>query len=105
MANRVELGIAKLTEVMKKKLAAGEVSQEQIDKLNKSLELDMQEYCMFQEEKSLASMDGRLNLEEAQSVYHYLGECPSTFNAQPFEVKYVLTEVWTSLLKSKAVRA
>ena len=104
MANRVELGIAKLTEVMKNKLAAGETSQSQIDTLNKSLDLEMREYVMFQEEKSLASMDGRLTLEEAQSVYRYLGECPSTFNEQPFAVKYVLTEVWGSLLKSKAAR-
>jgi hypothetical protein len=100
MANRVEAGIAKFNEVIKAKLASGEITQSKLDEMNQSLDMDFDEYCKFQNAKSIASMDGRLSLEEAQTVYRYLGEMPSTFNGQTLAVKYVLTEVWGTLLKA-----
>lgn len=101
MSNRVLAGIAKFNEVIAQKLANKEITQEKLDEMSESLNMEMGEYAMFQNQKSLASMDGRLSLEEAQTVYAYLGESPSTFNEQPLGVKYVLTEVWASLLKRR----
>lgn len=101
MANRVAAGIAKFNQVIQDKLTNGDITQEKLDEMNKSLDMDTKEYCMFQNEKSLASMDGRLSLDEAQTVYMYLGETPDTFNTQSLAVKYVLTEVWGSLLKKR----
>jgi hypothetical protein len=43
-----------------------------------------------------------LSLDEAQTVYMYLGESVDTFNKQPLEVKIVLTQLFQELLKRAA---
>ena len=101
--NRVINGIAKFEKVIAEKLDSGSITKDKLADLQKSLDMDFDEYCKFQTTKSLASMDGRLSLDEAQTVYMYLGNTPEHFNNLALAPKYVLTEVWSSLLKSQIV--
>ena len=64
----------------------------------KQMDMAFDEYCSFQNLKSIASTTGRLTLEEAMTIYGYLGNTPEHFNAQPLAVKYCLTNVFSSLL-------
>lgn len=100
--NRILIGIEKAKKVLADKLPT--LSPEMKDKVEKNATLSMEEFVLFQQEKSLASMDGRLTLEEAQTVYGYLGSTPDSFNAQPLEIRWVLLEVFTSLMKRKLGR-
>lgn len=100
MSNRVINGINKATAVLAERLQSGAVTQAQLDELHKNLDMSFSEYCRFQELKSLASMNGKLSLDEAQTIYGMIGEDPSTYNALPLANKIVITEVFGELLKS-----
>ncbi len=100
MSNRIISGINKAKTVLAERLQSGAVTQSQLDELHKNLDMSFSEYCRFQELKSLASMNGKLNLEEAQTIYGMIGEDPSTYNALPLANKIVLTQVYSELLKS-----
>jgi hypothetical protein len=101
--NRVLKAIAQRKEIIAGRLASGQVTQEQIDKTHKLLDLELDEYVKFQELKSLASTDGTMTLEEATTVYNYLGTIPETFNQQPVEVKAVLTQIYKELLEKAII--
>lgn len=98
MANRITEGIAKAKATIEDRIAQGLTTQEKVDELNKTLDMDMTMYCDFQNRKSLASMDGRLSTEEAQTIYSLIGNTPCTFNNLPTHTKVVLTEVYATLL-------
>ncbi len=85
-------------EKQKSAIIAKGLSVEKIDELYKALDMSMVEYVRFQEAKSLAFIDGRLSLEEANCVYAYLGSTPDHFNKQPLAVKIVLTKLFSELL-------
>ena len=89
---------------VEKRLADGIVTQAAVDKTHKDLDMGLSEYVLFQEMKSVASMDGTLTLEEAQTVYMYLGESLETYNRQPVEVKAVLTKLMQQLLEKRIGR-
>lgn len=101
MANRVQEGITKFNLVIDQKLESGELALEKVESMAKSMDMDWEEYSAFQTLKSLASMNGQLSLDEAQLIYSYLGETLDTFNSQSLAVKYVLSEVFASLVKNK----
>ena len=63
--------------------------------------MEFDEYVKFQELKSAGMLEGKMTLEEAQTVYMYLGNVPDTFNKQPFAVKAVLMQVYKELLGDK----
>ena len=98
MANRITDGIAKAKETIEARIAQGFTTKEKVEALGKELDMDMGMYCDFQNRKSIASMDGRLSLEEAQSIYALIGETPCKFNSLPTHAKVVLTQVYSSLL-------
>lgn len=98
MGNRIIEGIAKVKAAIEERIAQGLTTQEQVDELSRTLDMDMTMYCDFQNRKSIASMDGRLSLEEAQTIYSLIGETPSKFNSLPIHTKYVLTQVYATLL-------
>lgn len=75
------------------------LDQTQLNTLSTQLNMSLNEYVLFQDRKSLAFANGQLTLEEAQTVYAYLGETTNTFNEQPLEVKYVLTQLLKELLQ------
>ena len=98
--NRITEGIAKFEKIIADKLAAGTITEAKCEKMRNDLDMEFDEYFVFQNQKSIAQMEGRLSLEEAQTVYMYLGEggvC--RFNNQSLPVKYVLTEVLSVLLR------
>jgi len=96
--NRITAAIAAKTVEINGKLAAGKITQAQVDDTSKALDMDMEEHAMFQTKKSLAVTKGMLTLDEGQTVYVALGECVSVFNGQPVAVKAVLTGLFRELL-------
>lgn len=102
MANRITQAIARTKQRITERLASGAVTQTKLDELNKTNDMAIDEFCKFQELKSLAFAQGKLTLEESQLVYNYLGGTPNHFNGQPLEVKVVLTQLFGELLKVAA---
>ena len=95
--NRVTKAIGQTEEMIRNRLTSGEVTQERVDALHKSLDMEFEEYCKFQELKS-AAMGTKLTADEAQTIYMYLGNVPETFNKQSVAVKVVLTKIFAELL-------
>ena len=93
--NRILTGIDRAQAAINAK----NLSPEKLAETSKAMDMDIAEYCRFQTLKSLASQDGRLSLDEAQTVYGFLGNTPEHFNSQSLAAKYVLTQVFASLLK------
>jgi hypothetical protein len=83
------------------RIANGLTTPKQVEKTNRALDMEFEEYCKFQEYKSLAVADGTLTLEEGQSIYHALGNTPDHFNGQPVHVKAVLTKLFQELLSKR----
>lgn len=94
--NRITTSIQKARTMIQDK----NLDQTKLDELSTSLNMDWDLYVRLQERKSLACASGKLSLEEAQTVYGYLGESVETFNAQPLEVKIVLTKLLEELLRA-----
>ena len=84
------------------KLKSGAITAAQVEQHRGKLDMDVSEHCLFQERKSLAQASGKLTLEEAQTVYAYLGNTVTTFNEQPIAVKAVLTNLFAELLGVKS---
>ena len=93
--NRILIGIDRIKAAIESK----NFSPEKLAQMSKAMDMELGEYCRFQELKSLASMDGRLTLDEAQTIYGYLGNTLEHFNAQPLAIKYALIDVFATLLK------
>lgn len=94
MNNRILNGIAKATVL----IASKKLTPEKTEELRKTMDMELMEYCRFQELKSAAT-GTKLTLDEAMTIYGFLGNTPDHFNKQSLPVKYVLTEVFASLLK------
>ncbi len=73
--------------------------------ISKSLDIELMEYAAFQEHKSLAFASGKLSLDEAQSIFGFLGASTEHFNRQPLAVKAVLTKLFAELLSAKVRKA
>ena len=69
-----------------------------LDCESSALNMEMGEYCRFQELKSLAVANGVLSVDEGMTVYRLLGELPSVFNSQPYAEKAALTNLFSELL-------
>ena len=91
--NRVTQCIAELEMVIKTK----NFPQSQLDTLNKQMDMNIKEYVQFQELKS-AYVGSAITLDEAQTIYAYLGNTPEHFNAQSLPVKIALIEQWSNIL-------
>ena len=98
MPNRITLMIERQKAVIEDRLTTGLTTQAKVDACHKTLDMELDMYCDFQTRKSIACTDGTLTLDEAQTVYGFLGETPDHFNAQPVEVKVVLTQLYSKLL-------
>jgi len=95
--NRIKSAIDRMTQTIKDK----GLPQEKLDEMHKSLDMPLEDFCKFQEMKSVASMDGTLSLEEAQTVYALLGETPDTFNGRTLAEKYVLSQLLAELCQRR----
>ena len=83
---------------MKAQVASKNLPAEKLAEISKSLDMDLHEYSVFQTRKS-ALVGVKLSLEEANTIYGYLGNTVEHFNSQPVEVKATLTQVFAELLK------
>ena len=92
--NRITNAVAR----METQIAGKNLPAETLAKSHKSLDMDLEEYCKFQEMKSVAFLESKLTLDEAQSVYAMLGNTPEQFNSQSLAVKAVLTKLFSELL-------
>ena len=92
--NRITLAIERAKALIAKK----GLSAEKLAELHKSMDMELDEYCRFQTLKSNA-VGSQLTLDEAQTIYGFLGNTLEHFNRQPLEIKWVLTEVFATLLK------
>jgi len=99
--NRVLNRINEAAAMVKAKLNAGTVTAAQVSETHCKLDMNIAEYCSFQEVKSLAQASGKLTFEEAQTVYSYLGNSVEHFNSQGIGVKVVLTQLFAQLLEWK----
>ena len=61
-ANRITNAIARTAKAIQERLASGATSQAQLDKLTKTLDMDMEEYCRFQELKIALAAAGTVRL-------------------------------------------
>jgi hypothetical protein len=93
--NRIKAAVKKMHDL----IAAKNLSAEELAKVSKTCDITLEELGTFQVKKNLAMMQGRITLDEAQTLYEYLGEQPAHFNSQPLEVKIVLIKTMTELLK------
>jgi hypothetical protein len=100
--NRIVNGIARMKGQIEARIAKGLTTAEKVEETRKALDMQWDEYTAFQNLKSIASVSGTLTLDEAMTIYNYLGEAgPDHFNAQPVEVKVILTQVLQELLRAK----
>lgn len=100
--NRIQNAIDKIERSITGKIINGEISKEEVERLKSSFDMTISEHWRFQELKSLAVMDGRLSLDEAQYVYNLLGNAVSRFNKQSLGVKVTLTQLFKELLQPMA---
>jgi len=100
--NRTTRAIDKLNQTISKRIAQGLTTQKKVDELHKSLNMSFEEYCRFQELKS-AYTGSLLTIDEAQTIYKFLGNSVEYFNAQPVSIKSVLTQIFLELMK-QAIR-
>lgn len=97
--NRIAEAIEKQRLAIQERLAAGLVTQAEVDATQKYLDIGLDDYCLFHEMKSVLA-GSTLTHDETQMIYTYLGNTPDHFNQQPIEVKAVLTQVMMELMRS-----
>jgi pantothenate kinase len=100
--NRVTAMIERQAKRCADRLEQGIITKEQVEKLHGELDMSLSEYCRFQELKSLAVASGRISLEEAQTIYGFLGNTVEHFNKQNVSVKATLTQIFSELLERVA---
>ena len=93
--NRIDNLICTIDKELEKKSLSTMV----LDKTSESLNVTGSEHATFQNLKSIAQMEGTISLEEAVTVYRFLGYSPSFFNKQPIAVKVAVTRLMLELTK------
>jgi len=93
MKNRILNGI----EIYKQAAIKKGLTEDQKAAFSKELDMGLVEYCRFQELKS-ALAGSKLTMDEANTIYGFLGNTPDHFNKQSVEVKAVLTQVFSELI-------
>ena len=96
--NRVTAMIEKL----QNKLMTDNPSLEKQETASNGLNLNFVEHTRFQEVKSLAQLQGKLSLDEANVIYRYLGPSPDTFNSQALAAKLALSLLIGELIAETA---
>lgn len=96
--NRIEKMIDAQKAEIQRRLDEGIVTQERVDETDRALDMPVDEFVSFQNLKSLAVANGEMTADEGMTVYNALGESPEHFNAQPVEVKAILTKLHAELL-------
>lgn len=98
MNDRIVTAIGKTKAQIQERIALGMTSEAMVKASGKTLDMDIEEHALFQTKKTLAVANGKLTLDEGQTVYRLLGNTVSVFNKQPVHVKIVLTTLFKELL-------
>jgi hypothetical protein len=96
--NRVKDMITKI----QNQLMSNNPSLDKQEAASKGLDLTFAEHARFQEVKSLAQLQGKLSLDEANVIYRYLGPSPDTFNGQALAAKLALSLLIAELMTETA---
>lgn len=96
--NRIIAAYGRMEKQIAQRIKDGLTTVEKVEQTCKALDMDLEEYCRFQELKSLAVASEKLTLEEGMTIYSSLGETLSVFNNQPVHVKSALTSLFKELL-------
>lgn len=97
--NRVTAAIRKMQDQIQERIDQGLTTAEAVKAAGRQMDMDVAEYCRFQEAKSMAVASGKLSVEEGMAVYNLLGTSVETFNQQPAAVKVMLTKLFAELLE------
>lgn len=101
MTNRIVDAIVALHKRLDVRLgSAQDIPEERAlqERLDREMDIDAEEYSVFQERKSLAQASGVLTVDEATSIYAILGSGPADFNAQTLARKVIVTQTVKELL-------
>ncbi len=98
--NRIATAITAHEKIITERLANGLVTQDNLDRLDRVLDMDLFEYVRFQDLKSVAVSAQMLTLDEGNTVYAHLGNTPETFNGRSIAVKVTLTELFRELMEA-----
>ena len=99
--NRIQTAYARMEKQIEQRIKDGLATKEAVEETSSKLDMPLDEYCMFQQMKSLAVANGRLTTEEGMTIYNSMGESVETFNGQPVHVKVVLTGIFKELLSAR----
>jgi hypothetical protein len=91
--NRILVSVNAIDDV----LADSTKPQSELDALHREMDVALDEFCRWQEIKSLAVTEGVLTPEEGAYIYHQMGELPQTFNKRPLAVKVAITKTMAEL--------
>jgi len=98
--NRITTAITAQEKNIAERLADGRCRQDDLDSLNRTLDMELYEYARFQDLKSVAVSAQMLTLDEGMTVFAHLGNTPETFNKEDLAVKVVLTELFRTLMEA-----
>jgi len=96
--NRIQAAFDKMEKLIQSRIDTGQTTAEKVVEIGVVLDMELGEYCRFQELKTLLVAEGKITLEEGMTIYTALGNMPSVFNSQPVHVKAVLTELLKEML-------
>lgn len=71
-----------------------------LEKTAHNLDINVEELVMYQETKSRAQLHGLLSLEEALTLYKFIGHSCETFNNQPWQEKLAVTLILKKLAEA-----
>ncbi len=97
--NRILNAFSRMEAQIADRIAKGITTKAKVKETGKVLDMDIGEHARFQTLKTLAVAQGKLTVDEGQTVYAALGNTVSVFNRQPVHVKSVLTGLFQELLK------
>jgi predicted type IV restriction endonuclease len=85
------LNMTKIREAVERtEIKVKTLSESEKQRLEKSLELTTRELCAYQEIKSIAQAEGKIDLETALFIYNSLG----TWNDTKLSYKIILTQLF-----------
>jgi hypothetical protein len=99
--NRVTAAIKQMRQQIEDRIASGITTPEQVEETSLNLDMYDDEIANFKSLTEIAVSTGKLTDEERKTIVKYLGDGePDHFNSQPVEVKAVLTQYHSELLKA-----
>ena len=68
--------------------------------MNQKMNIEFDEYCVFQDKKSQAQAAGILTCDEAMTIYRILGGGPEDFNKATLAQKVIVNQIVAELMRA-----